>query len=63
MDNIQFMKLFLKLGTFADYNDKQALEFQERIVFATQGIIKPDNWEQLSFEEKKKRMNNLLKEI
>ena len=30
MDNIQFMKLFLKLGTFADYNDKQSIRVSRK---------------------------------
>ena len=63
MDKIDFMKMFLKMGTFANQDDREALAFQERIVFATEGIIKPENWETLSFDERKKRMDKLLKEI
>ena len=63
MDKIDFMKMFLKMGTLANQNDKEALAFQERIVFATEGGIKPENWETLSFDERKKRMDLLLKEI
>jgi len=63
MEKIDFMKMFLKMGTLANQDDKQALAFQERIVFATEGVIKPDDWDELPFEERKKRMDKLLKEI
>jgi hypothetical protein len=63
MDKIDFMKMFLNMGTLAQQDDKESLAFQERIVFATDGVIKPENWEKLSFEERQKRMNKLLKEI
>ncbi|QDP67848.1 MAG: hypothetical protein Unbinned8210contig1002_36 [Prokaryotic dsDNA virus sp.] len=63
MDKIQFMKMFLQLGNFANYDEKEDLAFKERIVFATEGIIKPYDWEELTFKERQLRMNNLLKEI
>jgi len=63
MDKINFMKMFLKMGTLANQDDKQALAFQERIVFATEGVIKPNDWDELPFEERKTRMDKLLKQI
>ena len=63
MDKIDFMKMFLKMGTLANQDDREALSFQERIVFATEGIIKPEDWDNLPFDERKKRMDLLLKEI
>ena len=63
LGKIDFMKMFLKMGTLANQDDKQALAFQERIVFATEGVIKPDDWDELPFEERKKRMDKLLKQI
>jgi len=63
MDKIDFMKMFLKMGTLANQDDRESLAFQERIVFATEGIIKPEDWDNLSFDERKKRMDLLLKEI
>ena len=63
MDKINFMKLFLKMGSINGQAEKEALAFQERIVFATEGIIKPYNWDKLIFEERQKRMNKLLKQI
>ena len=55
--------MFLKMGSMTNQTDKEALAYQERIIFATDGIIKPENWDELSFEERQKRMNKLLKEI
>ena len=63
MDKIDFMKMFLKMGSMTNQTDKEALAYQERIIFATDGVIKPENWDELSFEERQKRMNKLLKEI
>lgn len=63
MDNINFMKMFLHMGALTNRNEKEELEFQERIVFSTPGIIKPENWDKLEFTEKKKRMSNLLKQM
>ena len=63
MDKIDFMKMFLKMGSMTNQTDKEALAYQERIIFATDGIIKPENWDELSFKERQKRMNKLLKEI
>ena len=63
MDKIDFMKMFLKMGSMTNQTDKEALAYQERIIFATEGVIKPENWDELSFEERQKRMNKLLKEI
>jgi len=63
MDRIDFMKLFLKMGSINIESKEEVLAFQERIVFATDGIIKPDNWEKLQFQEREKRMNQLLKQI
>ena len=63
MDKIDFMKMFLKMGALSHQDDREALAFQERIVFATEGIIKPEDWDNLSFEERKKRMDLLIKQI
>jgi len=63
MDKIDFMKMFLQMGSMTNQTEQEALEFKERIIFATEGIIKPENWDELTFEERQKRMNKLLKEI
>ena len=63
MDKIDFMKMFLQMGSMTNQTDKEALAYKERIVFATEGVIKPTDWEELPFDERQKRMNKLLKEI
>tara|TARA_R110000824_G_scaffold72964_3_gene185959 strand:+ start:645 stop:836 length:192 start_codon:yes stop_codon:yes gene_type:complete len=63
MDKIDFMKLFLKMGSIGIQTKEEALAFQERIVFSTEGVIRPNDWDKLQFEERQKRMNQLLKQI
>ena len=63
MDKIDFMKMFLQMGSMTNQTDKEALAYKERIVFATEGVIKPKDWNELPFDERQKRMNKLLKEI
>ena len=42
---------------------KQRIRNKSRIIFATPGIIKPENWEELSLDEKEKRIQKLEKNI
>lgn len=63
MDKIDFMKMFLQMGSMTNQSEKEALAYKERIVFATEGVIKPENWDELPFHERKERMNQLLKQI
>ena len=63
MDKIDFMKMFLQMGSMTNQTEQEALAFQERIVFATEGVIKPKDWDSLPFAERKERMNQLLKQI
>jgi hypothetical protein len=63
MDKIDFMKMFLQMGSMTNQTEQEALAFQERIVFATEGVIKPNDWDSLPFAERKERMNQLLKQI
>jgi len=64
MDNIDMMKMFLHIG---GVGDEQTLEdkinYESRIVFATPGMIKPDNWEELTLEERQKRLELMKKVI
>ena len=56
------MKMFMMLQdieTSVDTKVEEIIERKERIVFATPGIIKPDNWEALSNNEKLKRLNKV----
>ena len=59
MDNTQMMKMFLALGGLTAQTMEEKLAYKERIVFATPGIIKPDNWETLSQEERLNRLEKL----
>ena len=57
-----FMKMFMMLQDMSapsDTNVKETIKRKERIVFATPGIIKPDDWETLSNNEKLKRLNKV----
>ena len=59
MDNTQMMKMFLALGGLTAQTMEEKLAYKERIVFATPGIIKPDNWEELPLEERLSRLEKL----
>tara|TARA_R110002012_G_scaffold107391_1_gene249113 strand:+ start:1823 stop:2017 length:195 start_codon:yes stop_codon:yes gene_type:complete len=59
MDNTHMMKMFLALGGLTAQTMEEKVAYKERIVFATPGIIKPDNWETLSQEERLNRLNKL----
>jgi len=61
MENLNFMKLFLTLGSMTEQTREEKIAFKERIVFATPGIIKPNNWESLSLEERERRLEKLEK--
>ena len=63
MDKIDFMKMFLQMGSMTNQTEQEALAFKERIIFATEGIINPSDWDSLPFAERKERMNQLLKQI
>ena len=61
-NGVNFMKLFLTmqdLATDKDTTTADKVKQKERIVFATDGIIKPTNWHSLTDEEKLKRLNKL----
>ena len=63
MDKIAMMKMFLQMGTMINPTNEEVLALQERIIFATEGVIKPENWDDLPFDERQKRMNQLLNQI
>ena len=60
MESTTLMKLFLNLVDNGTHDRKQRIKSQEKIIFATKGIIKPDNWAKLSLDEKEKRINKLM---
>ena len=63
MEQINFMKMFMAMSDMASETREQKLANRERIVFATHGIIKPQDWDTLPMEEREKRMDNLLTTI
>tara|TARA_R100000388_G_scaffold30803_2_gene24110 strand:+ start:244 stop:444 length:201 start_codon:yes stop_codon:yes gene_type:complete len=61
-NTVNFMKMFMMLQdieTSVDTKVEEIIKRKERIVFATEGIVKPDNWETLSNNEKLKRLNKV----
>jgi hypothetical protein len=57
-----FMKMFMMLQDMSapiDLKVEEIIKSKERIVFATPGIIKPNDWETLSNNEKLKRLNKV----
>tara|TARA_R110000822_G_scaffold94673_5_gene217078 strand:- start:1394 stop:1612 length:219 start_codon:yes stop_codon:yes gene_type:complete len=59
---VGFMKMFMMLQDISapsDANVKETIKRKERIVFATPGIIKPNDWEALSDQEKINRLDKV----
>jgi|TARA_R110002020_G_scaffold44484_2_gene128260 hypothetical protein len=63
MDKLQFMRMFLAMGEMTEQTREEKVAYKERIVFATEGIIKPYNWGELPLEEKERRLELLTKEL
>lgn len=63
MDKIDFMKMFLAMGEMTQQTQQEKVAYKERIVFATEGIIKPEDWNSLSVDEKEVRLDLLTKQI
>tara|TARA_R110002051_G_scaffold308279_1_gene379838 strand:- start:545 stop:754 length:210 start_codon:yes stop_codon:yes gene_type:complete len=68
MDNIKAMNMFLTLGKLTNENEtrEDKLKYKERIVFATMKASIPewqipDDWYELSIEEREKRIKLLEK--
>lgn len=54
-----FLKMFMMLNEISGLNKENQLKQDEKMIFATSGIIKPKNWETLPIEERQKRINKL----
>lgn len=54
-----FLKMFMILNEMSGLDKETQLKADERLVFATNGIIKPSNWDTLPIEERQKRINKL----
>ena len=67
MDQLQALKMFSVMQDIITQdkktNIKKWIKNKEKLIFATYGIIKPENWDQLSDKEKEKRINKTLKNI
>lgn len=55
--------MWLYMGELTNQTRKEKLAYKELIIFSTHGIIKPEDWEGLSFEEREKRIELLTKEL
>ena len=56
-----FMKAFMILGDLTNEKESREdkLKYKERIVFATPGIVKPEDWDSLPIEEREKRIEKI----
>ena len=57
------MKMFLAMGEATTQTQEEKVAYKERIVFATEGMIKPEDWDSLNINEKEKRLDLLTKEL
>ncbi len=57
LTNLNILSALLKMSEIEDTTPEAKIEHQARLVFLTPGIIKPDNWDTLPFEEKKRRLD------
>ena len=53
------LKMFMLLNEVSGLDKENQLKADERMVFATNGIIKPKDWDTLPIEERQKRINKL----
>ena len=53
------LKMFMMLNEISGLDKETQLKADERLVFATNGIIKPKDWDTLPTEERQKRINKL----
>ena len=65
MTPLRYMKMFLLLGEMQKGNgtreDRQA--YRERIVFATPGMIKPQDWDDLALDVREERLRKALENL
>lgn len=56
----------MQLGSLISNNQKDSNDWKERMLkagFENKGLIMPDNWNELSEDEKEKRLNNIIQEF
>ena len=62
MDNNNLMKMFIHFGQGDEQTFEDKIKYESRIVFAAPGMIKPYNWEELTLEDREKRLK-VMKEF
>ena len=62
METTGIMKMFMLMAEMGEETPEGKVAAQADIVFRTPGIIKPEGWEALPLEEKKRRLE-LLKKV
>jgi hypothetical protein len=55
-NNLDMMKMFMLLTDMSVEDRESKVKAKARIVFATDGIIKPSDWDTLSLSEKERRL-------
>tara|TARA_R100001224_G_scaffold41441_1_gene23839 strand:+ start:1419 stop:1613 length:195 start_codon:yes stop_codon:yes gene_type:complete len=55
-NNLDMMKMFMLLTDMSVEDRESKVKAKARIVFATDGIIKPNDWDTLSLSEKERRL-------
>lgn len=67
MNQLETLKMFSAMQDIITQNKKtnikQWIKNKEKLIFATHGIIRPENWDKLSDKEKEKRINKTLENI
>lgn len=58
-NNLDMMKMFMLLTDMSVEDRESKVKAKARIVFATEGIIKPSDWDTLSLSEKERRLTLL----
>jgi|TARA_B110000240_G_scaffold136459_1_gene151248 hypothetical protein len=61
MDNKNLMKMFIHFGQGDEQTLEDKIKYESRIVFTAPGMIKPDNWEELTLEVRRERLKVLKK--
>ena len=51
------------MGDMTEQTLEEKIAYRERIIFATEGIIKPTNWDELDIKEKEERIEELYEEL
>jgi hypothetical protein len=60
---LHFMKMYLLMGDMTEQTLEEKIAYRERIIFATEGIVKPTNWDELDIKEKEERIEQLYEEL